>query len=59
VNDIDGNAGGVSGCGQFRQIERVADTSARPPIAASRRQGGIDKKGPQAVVTLMMLTSIS
>jgi hypothetical protein len=28
--------------GQSRQMERVADTSARPPIASIRRQGRID-----------------
>ena len=31
--------------GQSRQIERVADTSARPSIAPIRRQDGIDEKG--------------
>jgi len=32
---------------QLPQIERVADTSARPPIASIRRQSGIDEKGQE------------
>jgi hypothetical protein len=35
----------MTASGQSSQIKRVADTSARPPIASIRRQGGIDEKG--------------
>ena len=35
----------ASAKGQSRQIERVPDASARPPVGSTRRQVGIGEKG--------------
>jgi hypothetical protein len=33
--------------GHERRIKQAAETSATPPIASIRRQGGMDEKGPK------------